>query len=73
MNEETGNRRPVTMSLVERERAEGRDHAPKEKNYEKEKTEKMDVEDSGVMEEREKKRNVVVYGLERSDMAVIVR
>jgi hypothetical protein len=61
------------MSLIERERAEGRDHAPKEKNFEKEKAEKMEVEESSVTEEREKKRNVVVYGLERSDMAVIVR
>lgn len=73
MNEETANRRPVTMSLLERERAEGRDHAPKEKNYEKEKIEKMEVEDPSGIEERERKRNVVVYGLERSDTSVIVR
>jgi hypothetical protein len=33
----------------------------------------MEVEDPSVVEEREKKRNVVVYGLERSDMSVIVR
>jgi len=73
VNEETANRRPVTMSLIERERAEGKDYAPKEKNYEKEKIEKMEVEDPSVIEERERKRNVVVYGLERSDTAIIVR
>lgn len=73
MNEETANRRPVTMSLLERERAEGRDHAPKDKNYEKEKVEKMEVEDPSGSEQRERKRNVVVQGLERCDTSVIVR
>jgi hypothetical protein len=61
------------MSLLARERAEGKDHAPKEKNYEKEKVEKMEVEDPSGMEEKERKRNVVVQGLERSDASVIVR
>ena len=73
MNEETANRRPVTMSLLVREKTEGKDHAPKEKNYEKEKVEKVETEDPSLQKEKERKKNVVVEGLDVSDTSVIVR
>lgn len=70
MNEESANRRPITMALTEKNVDKKKD---KKVPTEKDKLDRMDIEEQTLHVELEKKQNLVIEGLSKEIAREIVR